>query len=124
VQLAAAIRERRATCVASMEAVLERAGAVQSRLNCFLRIDADAALAEIELGIPAITPALAERFVAQMLNLDGLDAVSFDKGCYPGQEIIARIHNLGGVKRRARRYAAPVAPPALGTPVHTVARGA
>jgi folate-binding Fe-S cluster repair protein YgfZ len=52
-----------------------------------------------------------------MLNLDALDAVSFDKGCYPGQEIIARVHNLGGVKRRARRYAAPGAPPALGTAV-------
>jgi folate-binding Fe-S cluster repair protein YgfZ len=52
-----------------------------------------------------------------MLNLDELAAVSFDKGCYPGQEIIARVHNLGGVKRRARRYAAPAAPPAIGTPV-------
>jgi len=77
----------------------------------------DATLAEIGLGIPAITPTLAERFVAQMLNLDKLDAVSFDKGCYPGQEIIARVHNLGGVKRRARRFAASAAPPALGTPV-------
>ena len=80
-----------------------------------------AALAEIELGIPAITPALAERFVAQMLNLDELDAVSFDKGCYPGQEIIARVHNLGGVKRRARRYGAPAEPPAIGA--HVLAAG-
>jgi len=78
---------------------------------------ADAALAEIGLGIPAIVPALAERFVAQMLNLDELDAVSFDKGCYPGQEIIARVHNLGGVKRRTRRYAASAEPPTLGAPV-------
>ncbi len=78
---------------------------------------AEATLAEIALGIPAIVPALAERYVAQMLNLDELDAVSFDKGCYPGQEIIARVHNLGGVKRRARRYAGPTEPPALGTPV-------
>lgn len=67
--------------------------------------DAAADLAEIELGIPAIAPPIAERFVAQMLNLDALGAISFDKGCYPGQEIIARVHNLGGVKRRARRYA-------------------
>jgi aspartyl-tRNA(Asn)/glutamyl-tRNA(Gln) amidotransferase subunit A len=50
VQLAAAIRERRATCVAAMEAVLERARAVQPRLNCFLRIDADAALAAAHLA--------------------------------------------------------------------------
>src|SRR5262245_60836529 len=77
----------------------------------------DAALAEIGLGIPAITPAIAERFVAQMLNLDELDAVSFDKGCYPGQEVIARVHNLGGVKRRARRYGSPANPPGLGAAV-------
>ncbi len=82
--------------------------------------DAAADLAEIELGIPAIAPAIAERFVAQMLNLDELGAISFDKGCYPGQEIIARVHNLGGVKRRARRYAlrdGSAAEPAPGTPV-------
>lgn len=77
----------------------------------------EATLAEIGLGIPAITPELSERYVAQMLNLDELGAVSFDKGCYPGQEVIARIHNLGGVKRRAHRYAAPADAPALGTAV-------
>lgn len=65
-----------------------------------------AVLAEIELGIPVVTAPLAERFVPQMLNLDCLGALSFDKGCYPGQEVIARVHNLGSVKRRMRRYAA------------------
>ena len=50
VQLAAAIRERRTTCVAAMEATLERASAVQPRLNCFLRIDAEAALAAAYLA--------------------------------------------------------------------------
>ena len=78
---------------------------------------AEAALAEVRLGIPAITRTLAERFVAQMLNLDELDAVSFDKGCYPGQEVIARVHNLGGVKRRARRYGSPADAPAVGAAV-------
>jgi tRNA-modifying protein YgfZ len=74
-----------------------------------------AALAEIRLGIPAITRAVAERFVAQMLNLDRLGALSFDKGCYPGQEVVARVHNLGAVKRRMRRYAgASGSPPAAG----------
>ena len=79
--------------------------------------EAAAEVAEIELGIPEITAQTTERFVAQMLNLDALGAISFDKGCYPGQEIIARVHNLGGVKRRARRYALQAAPPAPGTPV-------
>jgi folate-binding protein YgfZ len=79
--------------------------------------EAATALAEIELGIPEIGAATADRFVAQMLNLDALGAVSFDKGCYPGQEIIARVHNLGGVKRRARRYAVQSAPPPCGAEV-------
>jgi folate-binding protein YgfZ len=50
---------------------------------------------------------VSERFVAQMLNLDVLDAVSFSKGCYPGQEVIARIRYRGEVKRRLKRFAAP-----------------
>jgi folate-binding protein YgfZ len=81
--------------------------------------EAAAALAEIRLGIPAITPPIVERFVAQMLNLDELRALSFDKGCYPGQEIIARVHNLGGVKRRARRYGMRAAVPAPASPIHS-----
>jgi hypothetical protein len=67
--------------------------------------EADALLAEIRLGLPAVGRAVTEHFVAQMLNLDLLDALSFDKGCYPGQEVIARVHHLGSVKRRMRRYA-------------------
>jgi tRNA-modifying protein YgfZ len=85
------------------------------------RVPAEAAaLAEIGLGLPAITPALVDRFVAQMLNLDELGALAFDKGCYPGQEVIARVRHLGDVKRRTRRYAAAVATPAaVGAPVAT-----
>ena len=78
----------------------------------------EAALAEIELGIPAIGLPLVEHFVPQMLNLDLLDALSFDKGCYPGQEVIARVHHLGSVKRRMRRYAcSSAAAPSAGTAV-------
>lgn len=56
---------------------------------------------EIGLGIPRVSAQFAGEFVAQMLNLDRLGAVAFDKGCYPGQEIIARSQHLGEVKRRA-----------------------
>jgi folate-binding protein YgfZ len=78
----------------------------------------ETALAEIELGIPTIGAALVEHFVAQMLNLDLLDALSFDKGCYPGQEVIARVHHFGSVKRRMRRYACTcAAAPAAGSVV-------
>lgn len=57
-------------------------------------------LLEIEAGIPTVFDATAGRFVAQMLNLDLLGAVDFNKGCYPGQEVIARTHYLGRIKRR------------------------
>jgi tRNA-modifying protein YgfZ len=51
-------------------------------------------------GIPYITPATQEQFVPQMANLDLIGGVSFDKGCYPGQEIVARMHYLGKLKQR------------------------
>lgn len=57
---------------------------------------------EIRAGIPDITPATMDAFVPQMLNLDALDGISFKKGCYIGQEIVARTHYLGKVKRRTR----------------------
>jgi folate-binding protein YgfZ len=78
----------------------------------------EAALAEIRLGLPAIGAPLFERFVPQMVNLDLLDALSFDKGCFPGQEVIARVHHRGSAKRRMRRYACSAAtPPAPATAV-------
>lgn len=70
--------------------------------------------AEIEAGIPEVYPATSGQFVAQMLNLDRIGAVSFTKGCYPGQEIVARAHHLGRVKRRARLFRVAGAPPAPG----------
>ena len=57
-------------------------------------------LLEIEAGIPDITPATQEAFVPQMVNLDALNAINYKKGCYTGQEIVARTHYLGKVKRR------------------------
>ena len=57
-------------------------------------------LSDIRAGIPSIYPQTVEKFVLQMSNLDLLDGVSFKKGCYPGQEIIARMHYLGKLKRR------------------------
>ncbi|MCP4469831.1 MAG: folate-binding protein YgfZ [Gammaproteobacteria bacterium] len=57
-------------------------------------------LSEIKSGIPAIYPDTSEEFVLQMANLGFLDGVSFRKGCYPGQEIVARMQYLGKLKRR------------------------
>jgi folate-binding protein YgfZ len=61
-------------------------------------------LGAIAAGEPQIYAATAEEFVAQMLNLDVLGAVDFDKGCYTGQEVIARAHYRGRVKRRMQRF--------------------
>ncbi len=55
---------------------------------------------DVQAGLPQVYPATREAFVAQMLNLDLLDGISFSKGCYTGQEIIARTQNLGRIKRR------------------------
>ncbi len=57
---------------------------------------------EIQAGIPEIVPATQEAFVPQMVNLDALDGINFKKGCYTGQEIVARTHYLGKVKRRTQ----------------------
>ena len=55
---------------------------------------------EIQAGIPDIDLKTQEQFVPQMLNLDILNGINFKKGCYTGQEIVARTHYLGSVKRR------------------------
>ncbi len=54
---------------------------------------------DIQAGIPRVTEATKEAFVPQMVNFDKLGGVSFHKGCYPGQEIVARTQYLGKVKR-------------------------
>ena len=54
----------------------------------------------IHSGIPIILPPTQEQFVAQMVNFDLIGGVNFKKGCYPGQEIVARMHYLGKLKRR------------------------
>ncbi|MET0282604.1 MAG: hypothetical protein ABW278_15965 [Steroidobacteraceae bacterium] len=61
-------------------------------------------LDDIAAGIPEIVTATSGLFVAQMLNLDRIDAISFSKGCYTGQEVIARAHYRGQVKRRMQRF--------------------
>jgi folate-binding protein YgfZ len=57
-------------------------------------------LQEIAAGLPEVFEATKEAFVPQMLNLQAVDGLSFKKGCYPGQEIVARMQYLGKLKRR------------------------
>src|SRR6185436_11429042 len=74
-------------------------------------------LAGIRAGLPQVYPETYESFVAQMLNLDLLGGIAFEKGCYTGQEIIARTHFRGAIKRRMFRFGSEGPPPAPGTRV-------
>jgi len=64
-------------------------------------------LEEIRAGRPLITAATQNMFVPQMVNYEALGAVDFKKGCYPGQEVVARAQYRGEVKRRMVRLPAP-----------------
>ncbi len=58
----------------------------------------------VAAGEPEVFAATSEEFVGQMLNLDLIGAIAFDKGCYTGQEVIARAHYRGRIKRRLQRF--------------------
>lgn len=60
----------------------------------------------IRARIPTIDESSTEQFTPHMLNLDKLGAISFSKGCYTGQEVVARTENLGKSRRRLMRYTA------------------
>ena len=55
---------------------------------------------EVDAGVPTVFAATQEKFVPQMINFEVLGGVDFKKGCYPGQEIVARSQYLGKLKRR------------------------
>jgi len=56
---------------------------------------------EVQSGVATLTAPLVDAFVPQMLNYESVDGVSFKKGCYPGQEVVARSQFRGAIKRRA-----------------------
>jgi folate-binding protein YgfZ len=76
----------------------------------------------IRAGIPVVLPPTQDQFIPQMLNLDALGAVSFHKGCYSGQEIVARTQYLGRLKERLALAHADIAP-APGTRLYAPAFG-
>jgi tRNA-modifying protein YgfZ len=83
------------------------AGATPFAPGASARFEDEWRLADIRAGLPQVYAATSEAFVAQMLNLDLLDGISFTKGCYTGQEIIARTQHLGRIKRRLFRLLLP-----------------
>ena len=81
---------------------LERAQAVWSSISRAARCVGSACWRwlDINAGIPWISTRTQDELVPQMVNLEMIDGVSFTKGCYPGQEIVARTQHLGKIKRR------------------------
>ncbi|MFI8483051.1 YgfZ/GcvT domain-containing protein [Pseudomonas sp. NPDC078700] len=92
---------------AELWASAEQTQALQSHLNEYA-VQADLnqwQLAQVRQGIGHVQGSTRELFIPQMLNLQALGAVSFKKGCYTGQEIVARMQYLGKLKRRLYRLA-------------------
>ncbi|GHD72194.1 CAF17-like 4Fe-4S cluster assembly/insertion protein YgfZ [Vogesella fluminis] len=77
----------------------------------------------IRAGIPWVSRATYEAFIPQMANLDLIGGISFRKGCYPGQEIVARTQYLGKVKRRMFMVEISSTNCTAGMDVQTVATG-
>jgi tRNA-modifying protein YgfZ len=77
----------------------------------------------VRSGVPMITAATQDRFVAQAANWDVLGGLSFRKGCYTGQEIVARTQHLGRLKERLFSFRAGIEPPAPGTRLYAAAFG-
>jgi tRNA-modifying protein YgfZ len=77
----------------------------------------------VRAGIPIVTPATTDRLVPQMANWDALDGVSFRKGCYTGQEIVARTQYLGRLKERSFLAHVDGPPPGPGEKLYSPAFG-
>ncbi len=114
-------------CIAETERLI----ALWQALSAQSQITGAAAwdLLEIHAGIPNINSDTVEAFVAQMVNLQLINGVNFKKGCYPGQEVVARMQYLGKLKRRMYRAHVDSAEPvvagtALFSPESASAQGA
>lgn len=80
----------------------ERLQAVESQLSAVLSVcdESGWTLGDIKAGTPQITLPVQDKFIPQMVNLEQAGGLSFKKGCYPGQEVVARTQYKGTVKRR------------------------
>jgi hypothetical protein len=84
-------------------------GALIERLGATEVDDSRWQLEDIRMGLPQVVAATQDLFVPQMLNLEAIAGVDFKKGCYPGQEIVARAQFRGQVKRRMVHARIPAA---------------
>lgn len=102
--------QRLAGADGSLEIIAERSSLAAIGLDPTLALsEPDWSGARITAGLVDIDSPSAEKFTPHMLNLDLTGAISFDKGCYTGQEVVARTQHLGKVKRRLARYKASAA---------------
>jgi folate-binding protein YgfZ len=101
----------------------ETASAALPKLRDTLALGGNAAwrLAEIHAGVPQVTQPTQEQFVPQMVNFELIGGVNFKKGCYPGQEIVARSQYLGKLKRRMTLATLPNAAARAGDEVYSSA---
>ena len=107
---------------------VEQANAVRGQLHLEEKPLNEWLLGQIRAGIGQVMPQTRELFIPQMLNLQAVGGVSFKKGCYTGQEIVARMQYLGKLKRRLYRLTMagtdlPEPGAALWSPVHSSAVG-
>lgn len=98
IRLADAGAQQRALCIVSSEQATTSWQSLSATFTPTSSAQWEAL--EIQAGIPQVYAATKEQFVPQMVNLDALNGINFKKGCYTGQEIVARTHYLGKVKRR------------------------
>jgi folate-binding protein YgfZ len=98
IRLADAFGSPRYLWVTNAEAAI--AALPQLRVSLALGGNAAWRLADIHAGVPQVTQPTQEKFVPQMVNFELIGGVNFKKGCYPGQEIVARSQYLGKLKRR------------------------
>src|SRR5438876_2306602 len=77
----------------------------------------------IRAGVPRITPPTADQYVPQTANWDALEGLSFNKGCYSGQEIVARMQYLGRLKERLVLAHVEASPPQAGARLFSAAFG-
>jgi len=104
----------------------DQADAIKGKLSALLAEDNlnQWLLGQIRAGIGQVMPETRELFIPQMLNLQAVGGVSFKKGCYTGQEIVARMQYLGKLKRRLYRLTLDASElPAPGTPLFSPSHG-
>lgn len=98
---------------------------VRAQVSAAVREQPEAAWSALDIaaGVPVITAQTQDQYVPQMVNLQLIGGVSYTKGCYPGQEIVARTHYLGRLKQRMYRVHIPAADVSPGDPLYSPAFG-